>query len=134
MQMDGEEDDLMYQEDEVKKPEDDDDDDKQVLESNIDPKEWLLEIERVAPKLKIQMPNDSKEWRTHLQQTRSYKQVIETQFPAAKAQLEKLQAQISQALDQIKSKEAFINDKFEHRAGDYRQQQEEFTRVKGQYT
>ncbi|CAK0840168.1 unnamed protein product [Prorocentrum cordatum] len=134
MQMDGEEDDLMYQEDEVKKPEDDDAEDHAVLESKIDPKEWLLEIERVAPKLKIQMPNDAKEWRTHLQQTRGYKQVIETQFPAAKAQLEKLQSQISQALDRIKSKEAFINEKFDHRALDYRTQQEEFTQVKSQYT
>jgi estrogen-related receptor beta like 1 len=134
MQLDGEEDDLMYQEDEVKKPDADADDDHAVLESNIDPKEWLLEIERVAPRLKIQMPNDSKEWRTHLQQTRSYKQVIETQFPAAKAQLEKLQSQVSQALDRIKSKEAFINEKFDHRALDYRQQQEEFTQVKTNYT
>jgi len=134
MQPDGDDDDLMYQEDEVKKPEDDDAEDHAVLESKIDPKEWLLEIERVAPKLKIQMPNDSKEWRTHLQQTRGYKQVIETQFPAAKAQLEKLQSQISQALDRIKSKEAFINEKFDHRALDYRTQQEEFTQVKSQYT
>merc|ERR1740121_3395384 len=74
---DGEEDDLMYQEDEVKKSGSDDDDDHAVLEASIDPKEWLLEVERVAPKLKIQMPNDSKEWRTHLQQTHAYKQVIE---------------------------------------------------------
>jgi len=91
MPADGEEDDLMYQENDVKKRGgDDSDDDHAILASKIDPKEWLLEVERVAPKLKIQMPNDSKEWRNHLQQTRSYKQVIETQFPTAKVQLEKL--------------------------------------------
>merc|ERR1719359_892760 len=105
---DGEEDDLMYQEDEVKKKDDSDDEQHQVLEANIDPKEWLLEVERVAPKLKIQIPNDSKEWRTHLQQTRGYKQVIETQFPGVKAQLDKLSKELSAALDRIKSKEAFI--------------------------
>merc|ERR1719502_2132286 len=71
---DGEEDDLMYQEDEVKNKDDDEDDAHQVLESKVDPKEWLLEVERVTSKLKITMPNDSKEWRTHLQQTKSYKQ------------------------------------------------------------
>merc|ERR1719188_2324071 len=90
MPADGEEDDLMYQEDEVKKPDDDDGDDHQVLEANIDPNEWLLEVERVAPKLKIVMPNDSKEWRTHLQQTKGFKTVIETHFPDAKAKLDKL--------------------------------------------
>jgi len=131
---DGEEDDLMYQEDERKAAVDDDDDDHQVLQAKVDPKEWLLEVERVSSKLKITMPNNDKEWRTHLQQTKGYKQVIETQFPTSKAQLEKLGSQLSQALDRIKSKEAFINTQFDHRALDYRQQQEELTQVQAQYT
>jgi len=135
MPADGEEDDLMYQEDEIKKPEEQSDDgDHAVLEAHIDPKEWLLEVERVYPKLKITIPNDAKEWRTHLQQTRGYKQVIENQFPNAKAQLEKLSKELSGALERIRSKEAFINNQFEHRAGDYRQQQEELTTVQSSYT
>eukprot|EP00440_Ansanella_granifera_P043490 gb/GFBE01047141.1/.p1 GENE.gb/GFBE01047141.1/~~gb/GFBE01047141.1/.p1 ORF type:complete len:406 (+),score=148.64 gb/GFBE01047141.1/:1-1218(+) len=131
---DGEEDDLMYQENEVKKAADDDEDDHQVLQAKVDPKEWLLEVERVSSKLKITMPNDSKEWRTHLQQTKGYKQVIENQFPTSKAQLEKLGSQLSQALERIKGKEAFINSQFDQRALDYRQQQEELTQVQTQYT
>jgi len=133
---DGEEDDLMYQEDDLKKKTagDDDEADHQVLEANVDPKEWLLEVERVSAKLKITMPNDSKEWRTHLQQTKGYKQVIEQQFPVSKAQLEKLASNLSQALDRIKSKEAFINTQFDHRALDYRQQQEELTQVQSTYS
>jgi len=135
MPADGEEDDLMYQEDDVKKRGgNDSDDDHAVLDSKIDPKEWLLEVERVAPKLKIQMPNDSKEWRNHLQQTRSYKQVIETQFPTAKVQLEKLSTSLSSAMEKIKGKETFINSQFETRAVDYRQQQEELSQVQSQYT
>lgn len=132
---DGEEDDLMYQEDDVKKANADDDSmDHQVLEANIDPKEWLLEVERVAPKLKIQMPTDSKEWRNHLEQTKSFKQVLDTQFPPAKGQLEKLASNLAAALERIKSKEAFINTQFDHRALDYRTQQEELTQVQAQYT
>lgn len=132
---DGEDEDLMYQEDEVKKPSGEEDTmDHQVLEANIDPKEWLLEVERVAPRLKIQMPNDTKEWRTHLSQTKTFKQVIDTQFPNAKGQLEKLQSNISQALERIKSKEAFINAQFDHRALDYRTQQEELNQVQAHYT
>jgi estrogen-related receptor beta like 1 len=132
----GDEEDLMYQEDDVKKKTENDSDEENhaVLESTVDPKEWLLEVEKVAPKLKIQIPNDSKEWRTHLQQTRGYKQVIETQFPAVKAQLDKLSKELSGALDRIKSKEAFINTQFDHRALDYRQQQEELNTVQTQYT
>jgi len=131
---DGEEDDLMYQEDEVKKPEENSDDgDHAVLQNYIDPTVWQLEVERVVPKLKVTIPNDSKEWRTHLSQTRAYKQVIESQFPAAKAQLDKLSRELSGALERIRSKENFINTQFDHRALDYRQQQEELGQVQTQY-
>jgi len=129
---DGEEEDVMYREEHTAK--DEDDDDHGVLEANIDPREWLLEVEKVAPKLKIQMPNDSKEWRTHLSQTKGFKQVIEGQFPAAKSQLDKLSKELSGTLERIKSKEQFINKQFDRRAGDYRSQQEELTTVQTQYT
>merc|ERR1719238_857253 len=125
----------MYQEDELKKPEENSDDgDRGVLQNYIDPNVWLLEVERVVPKLKVTIPNDSKEWRTHLSQTRQYKQIIESQFPNVKAQLEKMSRELSGALDRIKSKEAFINNQFDHRALDYRHQQEELQQVQTQYT
>lgn len=131
---DGEEDDLMYQE--TKKDDGDKSDDGEhgILEADIDPKEWLLEVERVAPKLKIQMPSDSKEWRTHLQQTKGYKDVIEGQFPAAKQQLDKLAKELSTSLERIRTKEQFINNQFEGRALDYRSQQDELQQVQQQYT
>jgi len=129
-----EEDDLMYQEDEVKKPDGDEEDDRGVLDSSVDPREWLLEVERVAPKLKIQIPNDDKEWRNHLQQTLGFKAVIEKQLPDVKAQIEKLSKELSAALERIKSKETFINAQFDHRALDYRTQQTELTTVQAQYT
>jgi len=132
---DGEEDDLMYQEDEVKKPEENSDDgDHKVIENYIDPNVWLLEVERVVPKLKVTIPNDSKEWRTHLSQTRQFKEVIEGQFPGAKAQLDKLSRELSGALERIKNKEDFINSQFDGRALDYRTQQEELNLVQSQYT
>merc|ERR1719375_1513079 len=131
---DGEEDDLMYQEDEAQKGENSEEDDHGMFQNNIDPTVWLLEVERVVPKLKVTIPNDAKEWRTHLQQTRAYKQIIENQFPAAKAQLDKLSRELSGALERIRSKENFINSQFDHRALDYRQQQEELQQVQTQYT
>jgi len=105
-----------------------------MLQNNIDPTVWQLEVERVVPKLKVTIPSDAKEWRTHLSQTRQYRQVIENQFPAAKAQLDKLSRELSGALERIRSKENFINTQFDHRALDYRQQQEELSTVQNQYT
>jgi len=134
MPVDGEEDDLMYKEDEKKPEENSDDQDHAVLQAYIDPNVWLLEVERVVPKLKVTIPNDAKEWRTHLSQTRQYKQIIESQFPGAKAQLEKMSKELGSALERIKSKEAFINSQFDNRTVDYRQQQEELQLVQTQYT
>lgn len=132
---DGEEDELMYEEDEAKRERaGESDDEKAVLEATVDPKEWLLEVERVGPKLRVPAPNDGKEWRTHLQQTRTYKQVIDTQFPPCKAQLDKLSKELSSHCERIKAKEAFINTQFDQRALDYRQQQEELATVQTQYT
>lgn len=136
---DGEEDELMYEEDESKAAKreragGESDDEKQVLEATVDPKEWLLEVERVGPKLRVPAPNDGKEWRTHLQQTRTYKQVIDTQFPPCKAQLDKLSKELSSHCERIKAKEAFINTQFDQRALDYRQQQEELAQVQTQYS
>lgn len=136
MANDGEEDDLMYQEDEVKKEAGnaDSDDERAVLEANVDPKEWLLEVERVASKLKVTIPEDSKEWRTHLAQTRGYKQVIEAQFPPAQAQLDKLQKELSGALERIRNKESFINAQFQDRARDHFQTQAELQTVQAQHS
>jgi len=38
-----------------------------VIESKIDPKDWVLECERAASKLKIQIKHDPREWRGHFE-------------------------------------------------------------------
>ena len=48
-----------------------------MLESNIDPQAWALEIERVAMRLKNTNKSFAAEWRNHLNQTREYQQAIE---------------------------------------------------------
>ena len=38
------------------------------IESHIDPEIWRMEVARVAPKLKLKMSDDVKDWRDDLQQ------------------------------------------------------------------
>lgn len=45
--------------------------DKQVIVSNVPEKDWLLECERVANKLKVGNKPDAKEWRSHVESTRT---------------------------------------------------------------
>merc|ERR1740130_2288717 len=87
-----------------------------------------------CPAMARKMTSCTKKWRTHLSQTRQFKEVIEGQFPGAKAQLDKLSRELSGALERIKNKEDFINSQFDGRALDYRTQQEELNLVQSQYT
>ena len=45
-------------------------DDNAMIESNIDPQEWKLELERVAPQLRTMVIADSKDWRSHLERAK----------------------------------------------------------------
>ena len=49
--------------------------DKKILEATFPADEFVLEVERVAHKLKIHIGSDSKEWRAHLEQTKRYSDV-----------------------------------------------------------
>jgi len=111
----------------------DDSEDFKVVEAQIDPHEWAIELEQVGPQLRVTMPTDAQEWRAHLSQTKEYKHVIEETFPPAKTQLEKLGAELASLLERIHSKEAFINSQFENRAADYQAQQSQLKEIREQY-
>ena len=41
----------------------------------IDPTAWRLEVERVAPKLRITLNADAKDWRSHLEEVQQHSKV-----------------------------------------------------------
>lgn len=47
------------------------DEEKQIIHSNINENDWKIECERVANKLKVQSKADNKEWRAHIESTRT---------------------------------------------------------------
>eukprot|EP00357_Protocruzia_adherens_P018265 CAMPEP_0114992064 /NCGR_PEP_ID=MMETSP0216-20121206/11731_1 /TAXON_ID=223996 /ORGANISM="Protocruzia adherens, Strain Boccale" /LENGTH=408 /DNA_ID=CAMNT_0002355483 /DNA_START=81 /DNA_END=1307 /DNA_ORIENTATION=+ len=104
-----------------------------AIESNIDPIEWNLECERVAPRLKYAIASDSKEWRNHLEQTKKYKKSIEDSLPETKAKLGKMGEEIQKALERIAKKEQNINRNFDNIAGDYRSKQTHLNQVSEKY-
>ena len=46
---------------------------EEILESNTSIEIWKLEVERVAPSLKITVKNDARDWRVHLEQMHQYR-------------------------------------------------------------
>jgi estrogen-related receptor beta like 1 len=83
--------------------------DKQVIESKVDQKEWILECERVAPKLKITTKSEGKEWRAHIEQTRTYSENIKKILPHARENLEKMSDDLGKVLERIIKREKNIN-------------------------
>lgn len=75
------------------------DEDKQVIQSKINEKDWIIEVERVAPKLRLQVKNEGKEWRSHIEQTKEYNSNIRKILPDARTKLEKLVESLSKVLD-----------------------------------
>jgi len=63
-----------------------------IIHSGISKEKWMIEVERVAHKLKVNKTgNDGKEWRSHLDQTKKYAESVRGALPEVKSKLERLQ-------------------------------------------
>merc|ERR1711988_1411184 len=107
---------------------------QEVIESAIDPKVWLLELERVAPLLKSSSAEvDHKEWRTHLEQTKGENEKISKVLPDTTGSLQQLASEVEEALKEVSNRERGINESFEHQIKKYRANSEEMNESKQKY-
>lgn len=109
------------------------DEDTWFVANTVDPREWQLELERVTPQLRVQLSNDTNEWRVHVQQTQQYKDHMSKTLPAANNQLQALGSDLSQILQRVKDKEDYINRHFEQRATEYKTRQRDLEEVTQRY-
>ena len=94
---------------------------QQILQSSIGREEWMLEVERVAHKLKINKAgSDGKEWRSHMDQTKKYHEQVKGSLPEVRHKLERLSEEVSKALEKIGKKEQVLTRSFQGMTGDYR--------------
>lgn len=56
------------------------DEEKQIIHSAVNENDWKLECERVANKLKIQSKADTKEWRAHIDNTKTCTELIKKKY------------------------------------------------------
>jgi estrogen-related receptor beta like 1 len=104
-----------------------------ILESQVDPAVWQLELERVTPLLKVKLASDSKEWRTHLETTSKHGEVIKTLFPETKNALLKLGVELKKLTERVTLKEKAINKDFDNLSSDFRQRQVELDQLSHDY-
>eukprot|EP00164_Ancoracysta_twista_P003997 GFYU01005365.1.p1 GENE.GFYU01005365.1~~GFYU01005365.1.p1 ORF type:complete len:446 (+),score=156.09 GFYU01005365.1:97-1434(+) len=106
----------------------------QVVESQTDPAQWRIELERVAPMLKLHISSDNKEWRTHLEQTKQHDDVISAALPSTREQLEKLAQEVQKSLDKIATREKLINERLSDEVRIYRENQDKLAEINKEYT
>jgi len=104
-----------------------------IMESSIDPNAWKVEVENVAPLLRMRVEVDNKEWRTHLEMTKELQEGIHAKVPGTKEQLTKLSGTISAAVEQISTREKYINSQYKNLVDEYREMQEQLQEVSKRY-
>jgi estrogen-related receptor beta like 1 len=104
--------------------------------SQIDPNEWRFESERVASKLKIvgdPTGGDSREWRSHLEQTKQFKFKIEHDMPDTELKIRKIADDMSKELERIGAQEKKINTTMGDIADGYRGQANSLNGAQNEY-
>ncbi|KXZ46063.1 hypothetical protein GPECTOR_47g338 [Gonium pectorale] len=106
---------------------------KAVLVSKVDPTLWKIELERVAPRLRITIAADSKDWRSHLDEAHQHKEAIGKAWPDSKQSLERLRADLNGTLEKLQTREKFLNEQFESLMHQYRAARTSLTDVQETY-
>lgn len=100
-----------------------------VIETQVDPEEWRMELERVTPLLKINRRADHKDWRSHLDWIGSLLKTMDKTFPEVKVQLEKIGEDINKAIEKIQKREQTLAQQFESLVEQYRTQKKDYNAI-----
>ncbi len=104
-----------------------------LTQSNTDAEEWKLEVERVAPQLKVTVRVDNRDWRTHLEQMHTYRSGIEEALVTTRVHLDKLHGDIARTLEKISSREKYLNSQLEAPLAELRTLSDSLAAAKEQY-
>lgn len=103
------------------------------IKMSVSEEAWKLELERVLPHLKITIKNESRDWRSHLDQMKQYKSNVDSSLGVVRTQLEKLHKDISITLDKIGNREKYLNRELENNLDEYRMLQDQLSKIKDAY-
>jgi serine phosphatase RsbU (regulator of sigma subunit) len=85
------------------------DDNVNLIESQIDPYEWKLELERVGPSLKVKNKENLKDWRSKITKVGTLQVSINNVIPEVKSTLERLATELNRTTERIEVRESSIN-------------------------
>ena len=92
-----------------------------IMEASVDAEAWRLEVERVAPSLKVTVKMEARDWRSNLEQIHQHRNNIASCMDSARSGLGQLQKEIKETLEKVGSRERHINIQLESQLTNYRQ-------------
>lgn len=107
---------------------------KQLLESVVSAKAWKSEVERVAPKLKVKVVADAKDWRGHLEKAKEHLRTVELAVPEAQRRLDAVANEVSKALEKLQSREKYMNSQLEQTLQQYGERYVQLKKLEKQYS
>lgn len=94
---------------------------------------WKLELERVAPALRLKISADGRDWRARHAQMRSYRDDLFERYKTTGSQLSKLHSNLTSVLDKIAARENILNDQFSPLVQEYGSLLDEHNKVTNEY-
>ncbi|VVD02315.1 unnamed protein product [Leptidea sinapis] len=94
---------------------------------------WKLELERVAPALRLKISADGRDWRARHSQMKSYRDELLERFKTTGSQLNKVHSNISSTMDKINARENILNEQFQAKVREYGTLLDELNKVTNEY-
>ncbi|PAA52478.1 hypothetical protein BOX15_Mlig003518g4, partial [Macrostomum lignano] len=104
-----------------------------ILESNTDSTEWMLEVERVQPQLKVVLRAEGKDWRVHLDSMHQYQKAIGDCYGQVQQQLKRMEEDIGRSLEKLGSREKYLNSQVEGALRELRAAQDRLAEARERY-
>lgn len=94
---------------------------------------WKLELERVAPALRLKVSIDGRDWRARHAQMKTYRDELSERFKTTGSQLNKVYSSITSVMDKIGARENVLNERLEPLVREYGSLLDELNKVTNEY-
>jgi len=92
-----------------------------IIESQVDPEKWKLELETVAGQLKLSAMDNMKDWRGHVDYISTMLKKLDQHYPDVKQSLKNVNEDIQKAVEKIQKREQHFSQHFQDQIEKYRE-------------
>eukprot|EP00754_Rhynchopus_humris_P045281 Rhum_TRINITY_DN4764_c0_g2::Rhum_TRINITY_DN4764_c0_g2_i1::g.15617::m.15617/K04638/IFT57, HIPPI, ESRRBL1; intraflagellar transport protein 57 len=104
-----------------------------MIEAQVNPEAWRLELETVAPQLKLSQQEHLKDWRAHIEWISNLLKKLTALFPEVQHSLRNVDEDIQKASEKIQKREATLSTQFNEQIEKFREIHQELSNYKETY-